>query len=62
MVEAAKWIGNEGAHQAVDRDDVLDAFEMLETVIEDIYVRTRHELLDKVRRTNAKHRAKVARS
>jgi hypothetical protein len=56
IVEAVKWIGNEGTHDTLTRDDVLDAFDMLETVVEDIYVRTRVELLEKVRATNARHR------
>jgi hypothetical protein len=56
IIEAAKWIGNEGTHATIDRETALDAFEMLETVIDDIYVRTRHAVLAKVRSTNAKHR------
>lgn len=56
IIEAAKWIGNDGTHAVIDREDAIDAFVMLETVIDDIYVRTRHAVLDKVRATNAKHR------
>lgn len=56
MIEAAKWIGNEGTHASVDREAVLDAFEMLETVIDDIYVHSRHAVLAKARSTNIEHR------
>lgn len=56
IIEAAKWIGNEGTHETVSRDAALDAFEMLETVIDDLYVRSRHVLLEKVRATNDRFR------
>lgn len=56
IIEAAKWIGNEGTHDTVSRDAALDAFEMLETVIDDFYVRSRHALLEKVRATNDRFR------
>lgn len=56
LIEAAKWIGNEGTHNEMDRNAALDAFEILETVIEDIYVRGRHAVLAKARSTNSKHR------
>lgn len=56
IIEAAKWIGNEGTHEAGSCEATLDAFEMLETALEDIYVRTRHTLLEKVRTTNARAR------
>lgn len=56
IIEAAKWIGNEGTHATIDREMALDAFDMLETVIDDIYVRSRHALMDKVKATNEKHR------
>ena len=56
LIEAIKWIGNEGTHETVSREEVLDAFELLETVIEDIYHRSRHELLARAQATNAKYR------
>lgn len=56
IIEAAKWLANEGTHDAITRDDALDAFAMLETVIDDIYVRTRHDLLAKVKKINAAHK------
>lgn len=52
IIEAAKWIGNDATHATVTREAALDAFEMLETALDDIYVRTRHALLEKVRSTN----------
>lgn len=56
LIEGAKWIGNEGTHGDVDRETVLDAFEMLETVVEDIYVKGRHAVVEKARSMIAKHR------
>ncbi len=56
LIEAAKWIGNLGTHDTVTRDEALDAFEMLETVIEDVFVRARHKVLAKARERNDKHR------
>lgn len=56
IIEAAKWIGNDGTHETVSRDAALDAFEMLETVIDDLYVRSRQALLKKVRATNDRFR------
>lgn len=56
MIEAAKWIGNAGTHATIERDEALDAFDMLERVIDDIFVRSRHAFLDKVQATLAKHR------
>lgn len=56
LIEAAKWIGNLGAHDTITRDDALDAFDMLETVLDDMFVRARHDILAKARATNTKHR------
>tara|TARA_R110002072_G_scaffold141970_6_gene287297 strand:+ start:1615 stop:2295 length:681 start_codon:yes stop_codon:yes gene_type:complete len=42
---AIKWIGNEGAHQGdANRDDILDAFELIEAAVEEIYVRSKADL------------------
>jgi hypothetical protein len=36
---AVKWIGNAGSHNSeMTLDDVLDAFEIFETVLDDLYV------------------------
>jgi hypothetical protein len=36
---AIKWIGNAGSHiDSVERDDLLDAYEILQYVIEELYV------------------------
>lgn len=56
LIEAAKWIGNLGTHETITRDDALDAFDMLETVLDDIFVRSRHDILAKARARNEKHR------
>ncbi|WP_162998162.1 DUF4145 domain-containing protein [Brevundimonas lutea] len=49
---AIKWIGNAGSHagQPLTRDDVLDALEIMEVAIDDLYVRTRATLGARVRR------------
>lgn len=54
---AAKWIGNAGSHSPEDasgmrRDDVLDAMEMMEQVLEDRYVGTRAKLRRKIADVN----------
>lgn len=51
---ATKWLGNSGSHiGGIDRDDVLDAFEMLEFVLENRYDTKKKELLAKVDAVNA---------
>lgn len=36
---AIKWLGNAGSHSGeLSKDDVLDAYEILETVLDDLYV------------------------
>ena len=56
LFHAAKLIGNLATHETVTRDEVLDAFEMLEAVIEDVFVGTRRNILAKARERNHKHR------
>jgi hypothetical protein len=55
ILEAAKWLGNEGTHATISREEAIDAFDMLEAVLNDIYVRQRDELLKKVKATNTKY-------
>lgn len=51
---ATKWLGNSGSHPGgLTRDDVLDAFDMLEYVLENQYGTTKKELLAKVAAINA---------
>lgn len=39
---AIKWVGNAGSHLGeLTRDDVFDSFDMLETVLDDLFVRNR---------------------
>ena len=49
---AIKWIGNAGSHvgKPLRRDDVLDALEIMEVVIEDLYVKKRATLGAHVKR------------
>jgi hypothetical protein len=51
---ATKWLGNSGSHPGgLVRDDVLDAFDMLEYVLENRYGTTKKDLMAKVAAINA---------
>lgn len=51
---ATKWLGNTGSHAgAISRADVLDAFDMIEFVLENRYGTTKAELMAKVAAINA---------
>jgi Domain of unknown function (DUF4145) len=51
---ATKWLGNSGSHVGgVSREDVLDAFDMIEFVLENRYGTTKAELMAKVAAVNA---------
>jgi len=51
---AAKWIGNSGSHAGgLTRDDVLDAFDMVEYVLENMFGTTKKNLMAKVAAINA---------
>jgi hypothetical protein len=51
---ATKWLGNSGSHPGgLTRDNVLDAFEMLEHVLEGHYGTTKKDLMAKVAAVNA---------
>lgn len=51
---ATKWLGNSGSHGGgISRDDVLDAFDMIEFVLENRYGTTKAELMAKVAAVNA---------
>lgn len=40
FLEAAKWIGNAGSHSShLSREDILDGYEMLEHVLDELYVK-----------------------
>lgn len=46
---ATKWLGNVGSHgEGLARDDVLDAFDMIEFVLENRYATTKASLMAKV--------------
>ena len=46
---ATKWLGNSGSHNGgVERDDVLDAFDMIEVVLDNLYETAKKEILRKV--------------
>jgi hypothetical protein len=50
---AIKWLGNEGSHtDNITKNDVLDAYEILEVVIEDLYVGHRKLVEKKVEKIN----------
>lgn len=51
---AAKWLGNIGSHSGgIRREDVLDAFDMIEFVLENRYGTAKADLLAKVAAVNA---------
>ena len=51
---ATKWLGNGGSHLGgIDREDVLDAFDMIEFVLENRYGTTKANLMAKVAAVNA---------
>lgn len=51
---ATKWLGNSGSHSGgIGRDDVLDAFDMIEFVLENRYGIAKAALLAKVAAVNA---------
>ncbi len=54
-IEAAKWLGNEGTHETITREEALDTFAMLEEVLDDLYVGERLKLKAKVEATLAKY-------
>jgi hypothetical protein len=50
---AMKWLGNEGSHtDKITKNDVLDAYEILESVLDDLYVGYRKSLDKKVLKIN----------
>lgn len=51
---AIKWLGNSGSHaDGISRNEVLDAFDMIEFVLESLYGNTKAQLLEKVAAVNA---------
>ena len=53
QLDAIKFVGNEGSHaRAVTREDVLDALEIFESVLDAIYVRNAERLSGIVKRIN----------
>lgn len=51
---ATKWLGNSGSHVGgLSRNDVIDAFDMIEFVLENRYGTTKAELMAKVAAINA---------
>lgn len=51
---ATKWLGNSGSHVGgLSRDDVMDAFDMIEFVLENRYGTTKADLMAKVAAVNA---------
>lgn len=51
--EALKWIGNFGSHpRAINKDDLFDAYDILEVLLEDLYVGHQRSVRDMVERIN----------
>ncbi|WP_173208243.1 DUF4145 domain-containing protein [Sphingopyxis sp. BSNA05] len=56
---ATKWLGNSGSHVGgISREEVLDAFDMIELVLENLYGKTKDEIMAKVAAVNAAKGAK----
>jgi Domain of unknown function (DUF4145) len=56
QVMALKWLGNTGSHQGqVDRNDLLDAFEILEHVLGELIERRTAKVAQLARELNKKH-------
>ena len=54
---AIKWLGNMGSHSSeLTKDDVLDAYEILDTVLDDLYVGQRKAINKKVVLINQRRR------
>jgi len=52
--EALKWIGNLGSHgEQLTKQDLFDSYDILEELLEDIYVGHRRSVREKVREINA---------
>lgn len=52
---ALKWLGNSGSHVGgLSRDDVLDAFDMIELALENLYGTTKATIMRKVKAVNKK--------
>lgn len=52
---AVKWLGNSGSHAGgLTRDDVFDAFDMVELVLNNLYDTTTADIMAKVKAVNTK--------
>lgn len=51
---AAKWLGNAGSHEEIERDDACDAFEFVDHLLQEVYGKRTKALLKKVAKVNAK--------
>jgi hypothetical protein len=50
---AIKWLGNEGSHaDTISKNDVLDGYEILESVLDDLYEGYQKKLINKVSKIN----------
>lgn len=50
ILRAIKWIGNEGSHQGgVSREEVLDAFDMMELALVNLYDDAKTKIMKKVK-------------
>lgn len=66
LVLAMKWLGNEGSHPgSVTKEDLLDGFEMMEHVLDDLFVRAKSLIpkiarqINQARAPRSKRRAKA---
>ncbi len=58
---AIKWLGNLGAHfnaESLDKDDILYAFAMIQSILEELYSTHEKDLDIKAKEINTKHENK----
>lgn len=56
MILAIKWLGNAGSHSRskISFDDVLDAYEFLEHILQEVYVQKTKKLKARAKEVNKK--------
>lgn len=60
LLMAVKWIGNDASHlTGINRDQVLDAFDIFELVVENLYNPRRRQSIERANQLNADRRVKT---
>lgn len=62
-LNAIRWIGNEGTHSDVlSHEDILDAMEILESVLDQLYARTAHRITTMITEINQRKKSRSRKS